>query len=161
MIEPRTVAALKLAVDRAIRTHLCVHAHIGPANALVLGFGDIEPPPDDASPPQPDPPYEFHTHAADWTIESLGERVDTRSSEPDRLQNAVGRLVGRRAIDWRFDGTPTNFDVVFEGGDHLHVTAFPVSELTPADQDSEAWEITQRDGAHCSVTCSGELAVVE
>ena len=159
MVDIRTVAALRRAIDRAIGSHRCILAKIDSANALLLGFGDCGASPERQSDFSSGCAHELRTHFANWSLESDLGRVDSRSDRPSALENAVLRLVGMNTKEWHFDGSPTRLCLSFEAGEHLYVEAYSIRELKSSSRDSEAWEIVSPEGAHSGVACSGEILI--
>ena len=148
-------------ISLALQDNLCVQAWLGYAETLFLGFGNTIMPHTPFGQSHPHPPFELHTHCADWVIRSAQGVIGTNENERRQAEEAANQLVGRRIVGWHFPEALTNLTVHFEGDFMLSLTGPSISALSPEDRDEDAWTCTTAQGKYYTISCSGELAITD
>jgi len=146
---------MRMQLDTAIVGVLCVHAWLGYAQVLFVGFGDKVLPYVPPGGRRPQPPYQLWTEYADWQIENDSGVIGTADDEYTAAEAAAQRLVGHRANMWYFIGSSFALEIEFDGGLKLKITP-------PADEEASvfhknAWNLRMPDDYYRHARWDGTL----
>lgn len=130
-----THADVTATLDKALRGKLCIQAWLGIAQTLFIGFGDKVLPLTAQGEPHAKPMYELQTGFTDWWIEHK-ESIVVRSTDARKSAEAgATSLVGRRVVDWSFEGETAALRITFDCGFELRMA--PYADYAHSNED--AW----------------------
>ena len=149
-ISPTSIRQL---LDNQLSDSLGIHAWVGFANNLFLGFGidhtDIIR--SQGPPPRPIPGVQLHCANADWTIHSKGRQIVSSSAVIDP-NPVVNQMVGHKTTRLHLSDKTHKLSITL--ADNYSIRIWPYESSIGGDELAWSFRV---DDQYCSAFCSGAL----
>ena len=101
------------------------------------------------------PPFEFHTHYADWFFERDGRMVVTNSDFRDVIIAETKDVLDKKVVNWRYEEENYSLKIEFEQTWRLSIKPWSAPIVKSNEPTPDAWVLRVSSEGYYSIDCNG------